>query len=143
MCFVLKIVKIQVLKSKDCFWKLNRNIYKFNLYSIGYRKNLIILFFIYRKKERKIWYGTSLYRGAQVNGEAGISDLERFRYNVDNTLMFNKKFNNNHRINGTVGFVLDELMFKNKAMIKETFKKAINKYEENSNSRNNTTYINV
>lgn len=75
----------------------------------------------YRKKERKIWYGTSLYRGAQVNGEAGISDLERFRYNVDNTLMFNKKFNNNHRINGTVGFVLDELMFKNKAVTASDF----------------------
>lgn len=75
----------------------------------------------FRKKERKIWYGTSLFRGAQVNGEAGISDLERFRYNLDNTLMFNKKFNKNHRINGTVGFVIDELMLKTKAVTASDF----------------------
>lgn len=75
----------------------------------------------YRKKERKLWYGTSLYRGAQVNGEAGISDLERFRYNLDNTLMFNKKFNNIHKINGTIGLVLDELMFKTKAATASDF----------------------
>lgn len=75
----------------------------------------------FRKKERKVWYGTSLFRGAQVNGEAGISDLERFRYNIDNTLMFNKKFNKNHRINGTVGFVIDELMLKTKAVTASDF----------------------
>ncbi|MQP25654.1 SusC/RagA family TonB-linked outer membrane protein [Flavobacterium sp. LMO8] len=75
----------------------------------------------FRKKERKIWYGTSLFRGAQVNGEAGISDLERFRYNVDNTLMFNKKFNKNHRINGTVGVVFEELMLKSKAVTASDF----------------------
>lgn len=70
----------------------------------------------FRLKERKIWYGTSLFRGAQVNGEAGISDLQRFRYNIDNTLMFNKKFSNNHKINGTIGFVMDELILKTKAV---------------------------
>ena len=75
----------------------------------------------FRKKERKVWYGTSLFRGAQVNGEAGISDLERFRYNIDNTLMFNKKFNKNHRINGTIGFVIDELMLKTKAVTASDF----------------------
>lgn len=75
----------------------------------------------YRKKERKLWYGTSLFRGAQVNGEAGISDLERFRYNIDNTLQFSKKFNNNHRINGTVGFVLDEINIKTKAVTASDF----------------------
>lgn len=62
----------------------------------------------YRKKERKLWYGLSLFRGALFNGEAGVSQIERFRYNLDNTLMFNKKFNKNHRINGTLGFILDE-----------------------------------
>ncbi len=75
----------------------------------------------YRKKERKIWYGTSLFRGAQVNGEAGISDFERFRYNIDNTLLFNKNFNKNHKINGTVGFVIDELMYKNKTVTASDF----------------------
>lgn len=62
----------------------------------------------YRNKERKVWYGTSLFRGKQANGEAGISNFDRFRYNVDNTLLFNKKFNENHSLNGTVGFIIDQ-----------------------------------
>jgi TonB-linked SusC/RagA family outer membrane protein len=62
----------------------------------------------YRNKERKVWYGTSIFRGANVNGEAGIATLNRFRYNIDNTLRFKKNFNKNHRINGTVGVVVDQ-----------------------------------
>lgn len=61
----------------------------------------------YRKKERQVWYGTALFQGAFNNGQAGLSILDRFRYNIDNTLMFNKKFNNSHRIDGTVGVVID------------------------------------
>lgn len=61
----------------------------------------------YRKVTRDVWYGTTLFRGASANGEAGWSMLDRFRYNIDNTLMFNKTFNKNHRIDGTVGFVVD------------------------------------
>lgn len=62
----------------------------------------------YRTKERKVWYGTSIFRGANVNGEAGIANLSRFRYNIDNTLRFKKNFNKNHRINGTIGTVIDQ-----------------------------------
>jgi len=62
----------------------------------------------YRNKTRQLWYGTALARGRQSNGEAGLSTLERFRYNIDNTLRFKKRFNNNHRINGTVGAVIDQ-----------------------------------
>ena len=62
----------------------------------------------YRVKERQVWFGTALRRGALANGEAGLSNLERFRYNVDNTLMFRHRFNKNHRINGTVGFIIDQ-----------------------------------
>lgn len=67
----------------------------------------------YRSKERKIWYGTSLFRGLQVNGEAGLSQFNRFRYNIDNTLMFNKKLGNKHNINGTVGVIFDAVKSKN------------------------------
>jgi TonB-linked SusC/RagA family outer membrane protein len=67
----------------------------------------------YRNKNRKLWYGTSLYRGSLANGEAGISNLERYRYNIDNTLMFKKDFGVRHKINGTVGFVFDELQAQN------------------------------
>ena len=62
----------------------------------------------YRVKERQIWYGTALRRGNLSNGEAGLSNLERFRYNIDNTLLFKYKFNRNHKLNGTVGFVVDQ-----------------------------------
>ncbi|OBQ56679.1 TonB-dependent receptor [Tamlana sp. s12] len=66
----------------------------------------------YRNKERQVWYGTGLDRGNRANGEAGMSTLNRFRYNVDNTLMYKKRFNKNHRINGTVGTVFDQSIIK-------------------------------
>lgn len=69
----------------------------------------------YRTKERKVWYGNELKRGAEVNGEAGLATLDRFRYNIDNTLMFRKRFNKNHRINGTVGVIFDKSNIQNTA----------------------------
>lgn len=62
----------------------------------------------YRNKKRQVWFGTGVARGRIANGEAGISNLNRFRYNIDNTLLFNKKINKKNKINGTVGFILDE-----------------------------------
>lgn len=62
----------------------------------------------YRKKDRQVWYGNGLFRGERSNGEAGISTLDRFRYNIDNTLLFKYKFNKSHRINGTLGFIVDQ-----------------------------------
>jgi TonB-linked SusC/RagA family outer membrane protein len=62
----------------------------------------------YRKKDRSFWYGVGLRKGNDPNGLAGVSSLNRFRYNLDNTLMFKKRFNRNHRINGTVGVLLDK-----------------------------------
>ncbi len=61
----------------------------------------------YRYKQRQVYYGLELTRGAQVNGEAGLATLNRFRYNIDNTLMFKKTFNKAHKIDGTVGFIYD------------------------------------
>ncbi|ANW96649.1 hypothetical protein AXE80_10345 [Wenyingzhuangia fucanilytica] len=61
----------------------------------------------YRKKERRFWYGVGLRKGQQNNGIAGLSIMDRFRYNIDNTLMFRKAFNKNHKINGTVGFLME------------------------------------
>lgn len=61
----------------------------------------------YRNKQRQLWYGTSIFRGRLRNGEAGISTLDRFRYNIDNTLMFKKQVGKGQRINGTVGVVWD------------------------------------
>ncbi len=61
----------------------------------------------YRNKVRTVWYGNEVNRGFQRNGEAGRSTLDRFRFNIDNQLLFKKKFNKNHKINGTLGFVID------------------------------------
>ena len=47
----------------------------------------------YRTKIRTTWFGNSILRGSQSNGEASRSTLDRFRYNIDNTLLFKKKIN--------------------------------------------------
>jgi TonB-dependent starch-binding outer membrane protein SusC len=62
----------------------------------------------FRNKERKLWYGTTLFRGNIANGEAGIGNLNRVRYNMDHSLMFKKEFSKKHSLNGTVAFVVDE-----------------------------------
>ena len=62
----------------------------------------------YRNKKRQIWFGNTIARGRLSNGEAGITQFNRIRYNIDNTLLFKKNINPNNRINGTVGVVLDE-----------------------------------
>ena len=62
----------------------------------------------YRKKERSFWYGTALRKGRDPNGIAGTGTLNRFRYNIDNTLMYRKSFGKNHRVNATVGYLIDK-----------------------------------
>ncbi len=66
----------------------------------------------YRKKDRSFWFGTALLKGRNPNGLAGLATLNRFRYNVDNTLMFRKSFNRNSRINATVGALIDKTSIK-------------------------------
>jgi len=66
----------------------------------------------YRKKDRSFWYGTALLKGKNSNGLAGLGTLNRFRYNIDNTLMFKKSFNKNNRINATIGALYDKTNIK-------------------------------
>ncbi|GAA4304813.1 TonB-dependent receptor [Aestuariibaculum suncheonense] len=66
----------------------------------------------YRQKDRTFWYGTALLKGRDPNGLAGISTLNRFRYNIDNTLMYRKTFNKNSRLNATVGYLVDKTNIK-------------------------------
>jgi len=61
----------------------------------------------YRNKTRQLWYGRSLNRGNLANGEAGLSNLNRIRYNIDNTVMFNTQFSKKSKLNGTIGVVYD------------------------------------
>ncbi len=61
----------------------------------------------YRYKDRQVYYGTSLRRGVEVNGEAGLSELKRFRYNIDNLLEYKTKFDGGHKLDAMIGFIID------------------------------------
>jgi TonB-dependent starch-binding outer membrane protein SusC len=61
----------------------------------------------FRNKKRQLWNGKQLFRGASVNGEAGISTLNRWRYNIDNTLLFDKNLGKKSKIGGMIGFIMD------------------------------------
>ncbi|MFG6686061.1 SusC/RagA family TonB-linked outer membrane protein [Mariniflexile sp. HNIBRBA6329] len=95
----------------DDLSKENRILGKFNFdYKLSDVFTYRLLFGAdYRTKLRTTWFGNSILRGAQSNGEASRYTLDRFRYNIDNTLMFKKRFNKNHRIDGTVGYLIDKL----------------------------------
>lgn len=62
---------------------------------------------VYRNKERSLWYGTSLYNGAQTNGKAGISTAATRAYTGEALMMFNHTFNKDHNLSGTLGVVYD------------------------------------
>ena len=62
----------------------------------------------YRNKERSFWFGTALLRGRDANGFAGIATLERFRYNIDNTIMYKVNIGKKHRIDATLGYLIDK-----------------------------------
>ena len=66
----------------------------------------------YRNKERSFWFGTGILKGKNPNGLAGLATLNRFRYNIDNTLMYRKSFGKNHRLNGTIGYLIDKTNLK-------------------------------
>lgn len=57
----------------------------------------------FRMSERTKWKGGSVDRRNGPNG--GISDMESYRWNWDNTFMFNKKLGV-HNLSGTVGMTL-------------------------------------
>lgn len=61
----------------------------------------------YRDKYRSRWYGPETFKGGQVNGDLSLSTLEKLAYTIDNLLMYNKRFSDNHRINATVGVTYD------------------------------------
>jgi TonB-dependent starch-binding outer membrane protein SusC len=74
-----------------------------------------------RDKQRQIWYGRGLQRGYQSNGEAGLSNLVTNKYNIDNTLMFQKKLQKNREISGTVGVIFDANRFQQSTFTASNF----------------------
>jgi len=67
-------------------------IFKFRT-SIGYN---------YMNSRRKIYYGVRLYQG-KPDGRGIHIDQTSSSYTWDNLLMFDKKFNDKHRVSGTIG----------------------------------------
>ncbi|WP_321281753.1 TonB-dependent receptor [Marinifilum fragile] len=61
----------------------------------------------YRNKDRSRFWNTGVFKGQKENGALAMSTLDRYSYTMDNLLMYNKKLNDNHRINTTVGVTFD------------------------------------
>eukprot|EP01029_Cantina_marsupialis_P000113 TRINITY_DN1011_c0_g1_i1.p2 TRINITY_DN1011_c0_g1~~TRINITY_DN1011_c0_g1_i1.p2 ORF type:complete len:1059 (+),score=142.25 TRINITY_DN1011_c0_g1_i1:4702-7878(+) len=61
----------------------------------------------YRNKDRSRFWNTGVFKGQKENGVLAMSTLDRYSYTMDNLLMYNKKLNDNHRINTTVGVTFD------------------------------------
>ena len=61
----------------------------------------------YRAKARSRWYGAETSKGSFTNGYLALANLEKASYTFDNLLMYNKKFENKHRLNATVGISYD------------------------------------
>lgn len=62
----------------------------------------------YRYKDRSIYYGLNLRRGVEVGGEAGYSELKRFKYNIDNLIEYkNRSLKGGHNLDAMVGFIVD------------------------------------
>lgn len=55
----------------------------------------------YRNKYRSRWYGKEINKGYDLNGDLGISTLEKLAYTFDNIFTYRKNFSNKHRLNVT------------------------------------------
>ena len=95
----------------------------------------------YRQKERYLWYGLGLNRGLQVNGEAGESLLDRLRFNVDNTLMWDTKIGRGQKLSGTVGVVYDATYLDQETYTASDFPNPELRYDGLLEGRNTTPRI--
>ena len=60
-----------------------------------------------RLKGRRKFYGTTTYLGNSSNGELAMSTQEKWAWNINNLLMYNRTFNKKHRVNATLGYIYD------------------------------------
>lgn len=61
----------------------------------------------FRTKERSRWYGAETFQGQDFNGLLALSSLEKTSFTFDNLLTYTKRFQNNHRLNATIGVTYD------------------------------------
>lgn len=60
-----------------------------------------------RMKDRRKFYGITTYQGATSNGKLTMGNQQKWAWNINNLLMYNRVFNKVHRVNATVGYVYD------------------------------------
>ncbi len=60
-----------------------------------------------RIKDRRKFYGLTTYQGATTNGKLAMGTQEKWSWNINNLLMYNRVFKKIHRVNATVGYVYD------------------------------------
>ena len=75
----------------------------------------------YRNKERKRWFGKTTFNGKLANGSLGLSQFDRNFYQVENLLLFNKRFTNKNNLNGTIGVTYDNENITRSSVINENF----------------------
>jgi TonB-linked SusC/RagA family outer membrane protein len=91
--------------------------YKFNN-AFSYKINLAA---DYKTKERKRWFGKQTFNGKNVNGQLGLSQLERKFYQVENLLIYTKNIKRNHLVDGTLGVTYDNENLSLSSVINENF----------------------
>ncbi len=60
-----------------------------------------------RFKERRKFYGVNTQLGSKNNGELNIASQQKWAWNINNLIMYNRTFNKVHRINATAGYIFD------------------------------------
>ena len=74
-----------------------------------------------RLKDRRKFYGTTTYIGAGANGKLSISNQQKWSWNINNLLMYNRTFNKVHRLNAMIGYVYDGSYLENNLYSVEDF----------------------
>ena len=74
-----------------------------------------------RIKDRRKFYGLTTYQGASSNGSLSMATQEKWAWNINNLLLYDRTFNKTHHINGMVGYVYDGSYMEDKLYRVEDF----------------------
>ena len=74
-----------------------------------------------RYKQRARWYGPETYTGATTNGQVGLANLRRESINLEALIFFDKTFDSDHRLSGTLGVTYDKSLSERWQMVNEDF----------------------
>jgi TonB-linked SusC/RagA family outer membrane protein len=74
-----------------------------------------------RIKDRRRFYGLTTFPGSNANGQLSMSSHEKWSWNINSLLMYNRYFNKIHRVNATLGYVFDGNFMEDKSYTVENF----------------------